>query len=272
MPGGLLLTFPLAWRHELGDSLGLFARTRLLFDASLARAVPFDLAGMLSAAADEWRRSLWIVPGAAVHWVASRAEGDLFPVRELEASLDLAQLLPVFPSTGPAQRLLLYASGSMPSPIPHHVLKLGAKASWTAGAAGAYVDGFAAPRGPFSGLARTGPGVALASLDYLAPIALLDAPLVLGLGLTGLGIGAHVEWAGEFGVAPGFLRPDAELFVGLEALVQLTAGIRPFPAGAGLAARIRTDGSGFDPAADLRPYIFFSVDSFADAARVRTRR
>jgi hypothetical protein len=268
----LLLTLPLLWRHELGSSLGLFARTRLVLDARLERVVPFDLADVLSAGAAEWGRSLWIVPGVAAHWVAARADRDLYPSREVEASLDLVQSLPAFPPIGPSQRLLLYLSGSLPSPAPHHVLKLGAKASWTVGAAGTYIDGFAAPRGAFSGQPRTGPGVVLASLDYLAPVALLDVPVVLGLGLTGLGIGAHVEWAGGFGVVPGFLRPDAELFVGLEALFQFTAGIQPFPAGVGLAARIRTDGSGFDPAADLRPYIFFSVDSFADAARARPGR
>ena len=155
----------------------------------------------------------------------------------------------------------------MPSPIAHHALKLGAKASWTSVAAGQFIDPFVVPRGTFSSTLRSGPGIGLVSIDYLVPVALLDAPIILGLGLTGLGIGVHAEWAGEFGVAPSFIQPDAELYAGIELALQLTAGIQPFPVGVGLSARIRTDGGAFDPAADLRPYIFFSVDSFRDAAR-----
>jgi hypothetical protein len=256
--------YPLAWGHSLGTGFALVARTRLSFDTFLELPAGFGFADSLSSDASAWTPSLRVTPGLALRLQRQGAALDFFPPWDLAAALDASFQLPVFPAAGPARRLGLFLSANVPSPIPHQVLKLGLKASWTPGAAGLFLDPFVAPRGSFALEPRSGPGLLLAGVDYLAPIALLDIPLVLGLGLTGIGVGVHAEWGGEISAAPAFI-PDTSVYVGAEIALQLTAGIQQFPAGAGLAFRLDA-ARPFDPAADIRPYIFLSFDSFRDAA------
>jgi hypothetical protein len=262
----LALSLPLVSRNILGRGFAVTARTSLAFGTSLERDVPFTLSGSLAEPAGDWSPSLRLSPGIGLRWKERGSRIDFYPPWDFAAAVDLSYLLPVFPASGPPLRLLLSMFGSVPSVFAHHVIKLGARASYSPDSAGMYYDPFVAPRGAFPPVPRGGPGVLLGSIDYLVPVALLDAPLVLGLGLTGIGLGAHAEWGGEFGFLPVGFLPDTDLYVGLEVTFQLTAGIAEFPVGLGLAARIDTTGSGFDPAADLRPYIFFSFDSFRDAA------
>jgi hypothetical protein len=253
----LSVSLPLVSRNTLGRGFSLVARTGLFFDASRELASP----------AGSWDPSLSVWPGVGLRWQQTGSQIDFYPPRDFSAGLDCSFPLPAFSPITPPQRFLLFLSGSVPSVFAHHVVKLGAKASYTLGATVMFYDGYVTPRGAFALAPRTGPGVVLGSLDYLIPVALLDVPLLLGLGLTGIGVGVHAEWGGEYGLAPARVLPHDPFFVGLEVTLQLTAGLAEFPLGVGLAARIATAAGGFDPARDLRPYLFFSFDSFRDAAR-----
>ncbi len=263
----LSVSLPLVSRNTLGRGFLIVARTRLLFDASLESIVPFDFRDSLAEPAGSWGPSLSIWPGVRLRWQKTGSRLDFYPPRDFSADFDCSFPLPAFSAITPPQRFLLFLSGSVPSVFAHQVLKVGAKASYTPGAAAMFYDSYVTPRGAFALAPRTGPGVVLGSLDYLIPVALLDAPLILGLGLTGIGLGMHAEWGGEYGLAPAQFLPDSAFFVGLEVILQLTAMNTEFPVGVGLAARIDAAAGGFDPARDLRPYLFYSFDSFRDAAR-----
>jgi hypothetical protein len=112
------------------------------------------------------------------------------------------------------------------------------------------------------------PGGLLAALDYLVPLGLLDTPLAFGWGLTGMGMGMHVEVLADFdaGAARFAVLPD--LFAGLDITLRMSFGSSYVPVGIGVAAALRASGA-FDPSRDLGLYLFVGFDSFTDAAAPR---
>jgi len=186
---------------------------------------------------------------------------DLFAPSQVIASFALSLYPPVLSATGPAAVTTGAFSVSFPSPVPHHVVKLGLKTSYVSFSETFYQ--ITNPRGAFDPVIQSMPGRTLLSLDYLIPIALLDAPLAYSLGLIGIGCGFHLETAADWAAAPASLVSDRDIYSGVELVLNVAAGERSFPVGLGLSFR-------FDPTfatppnwtTDLRPYIFLSTDSF----------
>jgi hypothetical protein len=187
---------------------------------------------------------------------------DLFPTREVEASATLSAYPRDISVSGPGVAASGLFSVSLPSPFPRQVIKLGIKASYV-GLHGTFYQ-ITNPRGAFDLVTQILPGRTLLSLDYQVPIALLDAPLVYSLGLTGIGCGFHIEAAADWAAAPAAFVPDQYLYTGTELVLKVAAGEESLFVGAGVSFR-------FDPrftvppnwTSDLRPYIFVSTDSFA---------
>ncbi len=190
---------------------------------------------------------------------------DLFPTREVEASASLSAYPSGISVSGPGVVASGLISVSIPSPVPHQVIKLGIKTSYV-GLKETFYQ-ITNPRGAFDLLAQSLPGRTLLSLDYQVPIALLDAPLIYNLGLVGIGCGFHLEMAADWAAASAVFLPDHYLYAGAELVLNVAAGEASFPIGMGVTLR-------FDPrfatppdwATDLRPYIFVSSDSFSSAA------
>jgi hypothetical protein len=189
---------------------------------------------------------------------------DLFPTREVEASTSISAYPPGISASGPGVVASGLAALSIPSPVPHQVVKLGIKASYR-GLTGTFYQ-ITNPRGAFDLVTQSLPGRTLLSVDYQVPIALLDVPLFYSLGLVGIGCGFHLEMAADWAAAPAVFLPDHYLYAGAELVLNVAAGESSFPIGVGVSLR-------FDPrfaappdwATDLRPYIFVSSDSFASA-------
>jgi hypothetical protein len=187
---------------------------------------------------------------------------DLFALSQVLASFAFSLYPPVLSATGPGAVATGVFSVSFPSPVQHHVVKLGLKASYVSFNETFYQ--ITNPRGAFDPVVQSMPGRTLLSLDYLVPIALLDAPLAYSLGLIGIGCGFHLEAAADWATAPASLVSDRDLYAGVELVLNVAAGEQSFPVGLGLSFR-------FEPSfatppnwtADLRPYIFISTDSFA---------
>lgn len=196
-----------------------------------------------------------------VGWQRSSIDSpfDLFALSQTLASMDVSLYPPVVSATGPGEVITGLAAISFPSPVSHEVIQLGVKTSYV-GLTGSFYQ-ITNPRGAFDPVIQSMPGRVLVSVDYLAPIALLDTPLVYSLGLIGIGCGFHVEAAADW--ASAFV-PDQDIYTGVELVLNVSAGEEAFPVGIGLSFR-------FDPrfatppdwATDLRPYIFLSTDSFA---------
>ena len=122
------------------------------------------------------------------------------------------------------------------------------------------------PRGAFEPVIESLPGRALVSLDYQIPLALLDVPLVYSLGLVGIGCAFHIEAAADWSATPAVFLADKDLYAGAELVFDVAAGEQSFPVGFGVSLRFDpTFATPLDWWSDLRPYIFFSTDSFAGA-------
>ncbi len=186
---------------------------------------------------------------------------DLFALSQTRASLGVSLYPPVLSATGPGVVTTGLLSVSFPSPLAHQVLQFGLKTSYVSLNETFYQ--MTNPRGAFDPVIQTMPARTLLSLDYLIPIALLDAPLAYSLGLVGVGCGFHIEAAADWSAAPAVVAADRDVYAGFELVVEVAAGEQTFPVGLGLSFR-------FDPrfatppdwGTDLRPYLFISNDSF----------
>ncbi len=187
---------------------------------------------------------------------------DLFTLSQTLASLGVSLYPPVLSASGPGMAATGLFSISIPSPFAHQVLQIGLKTSYVSLNETFYQ--ITNPRGAFDSVVQTMPGRALLSLDYLIPIALLDAPLAYSLGLVGVGCGFHLEAAVDWSTVPAAVVADRDIYTGFELVFDVAAGEQTFPVGLGLTFR-------FDPSfatppnwgTDLRPYVFISNDSFA---------
>ena len=118
------------------------------------------------------------------------------------------------------------------------------------------------PRGFPQARSRTLPGGVIYSVDYLAPIALLDQPLLLGWALTGAGVGLHVEGIADFSLPSPTATSSPAVYVGADLALRFTYGSYSVPLGAGIAAAVSTaHPSVFDPSRDLGVYVYVGFDS-----------
>ena len=186
--------------------------------------------------------------GFRAGWKRWRAPLDLFPPLAFSSAATVG-----VPISGQlATRVDAELSGSVPFLLPHSVLRGTVK-----GVAADRDVSAPLPRGGFPG--EPAPFGALAALDYLQPLAVLDVP-ILGLFLTGIAAGAHVETV-VTADASGIQTPVA-LYVGAEISLRLGAtvpSIPDFPVGVGIAWELQPG----EPTllTGGRPYFFLSLAS-----------
>jgi hypothetical protein len=239
--------------------------------AELDSDSPFTFAQAAGGALGSWSNTLSLTGGLSFRAEKNGGALDFNPVPALFARLQSSTLLPVLDFNGRQETDFLFRAGlSLPSFAPHHVVKVGIKATYAlAPGQTSYVDDFAVPRGFPDAVARPVPGKALGSIDYLVP-ALLDSPLAFGLAITGIAVGLHLEAAGEWGFGTAPFAPETALFPGAEAVFLLAYGSYQIPIGIGVAARVDTLYPGaFDARNDLRPYVFLGFDSTGGSMETR---
>ena len=266
---GIALTLPLISTSSFDTSRNLSLRFGLDDIAEMDADTPFTSSDTIGAPASAWQNRLVLRSGAAFGWRVRGGQIDFNPPLALEGEVENGTPLPVFAAAAPESDLAIFLALNLPLFIPHQVVKLGLKATYvTGGPFASYVDDFAVPRGFAGRYARAIPGGALAGIDYLVPVALLDQPLFLGLAITALGLGLHAEGIGQWDIAP--LRGGASpvVYVGGDLTVNLVYGAFSLPIGLGCAARIDvTAPNGFDAQNDLRLYVFVGFDSFGSFAK-----
>jgi len=127
-----------------------------------------------------------------------------------------------------------------------------------------YKDSLSVPRGFPGPLLRSVPGQVLASVDYVAAIALLDQPLIFSFAATGAAIGVHAEGIGLWDNARPVLSLDPSLYVGGDFTLHMAFNAVPFAFVIGVAARIDTSAPGsFDAGRDLGVYLSVAQESAA---------
>jgi hypothetical protein len=195
---------------------------------------------------------------------------DIYPSHQVAASLQ-EQYYPSLLSDSPTGLVsILEGFVSFPSFIPHQVVKIGIKSSYStiAGTRSPLVN----PRGIFVPASvptpvdiQMTPGRSVVGLDYLSTVTLTDSPLPFGFNFQGLAAGFHVEAAADWGSTTTKFTPDPYLYAGVElvSLVGYYGGAGPLPIGIGIAARFDpTLRHAFTPLYDVGPYIFIGTDSF----------
>jgi Tol biopolymer transport system component len=263
----LLFSFPLASDIVLGTMTGLTATTGVVDALLLSSAEPFGfLDGFRgigpNGTALDFQHDIALVAGLAYTRLEGGSASDLFARNALVLSLSSSLYPPGLSGTGMGALAQGLFSLALPSPLPHQVIKVGLKTSYTT-----FSNSFIQvtnPRGDFDPVIQSLPGRTLVALDYQFPIALLDAPLFYVFGLTAIGAGAHVEAAADWSPGPGSLVFDRYIYTGLEVLFVISAGEGVFPLLLGTSVRIDSQLSApFNWATDIRPYVAFSTDSFS---------
>ena len=239
------------------DSQRLFSLSLgLAHRAMIESLAPFTFAQALGSMAGSWQNTLFLTSGISFQWQRNGGQIDFTPPLAVQAQLQSSTVLPVLDSSVPESDFLLQLGLNIPSVIPHQVVRLGLKASDVLGGPfSSYTDSFSVPRG-FPGPSTRGvPGQALASIDYLVPIALLDQPLLFSLAARGAAFGVHVEGIGRWDNAAA-ISLDPSLYVGGDVSLLMAFNAVPFAVVLGVAARIDTAAPGsFDPGRDLGIYL-----------------
>lgn len=213
--------------------------------AQLESQAPFTFAQSLGSLAGDWQNNLFAIGGISFHWQRSGGRIDFAPPLALDALLQNSTRLPVLDYPAPESDFLLGLGLNLPSFIPHHVVRLGLKATDVLGGPFAsYKDSYAVPRGFPGPQSRSVSGQALASIDYIAPIALFDQPLVFSLATTGASIGVHAEGIGQWDNSQPALTLDPSLYVGGDLTLHMVFNAVPFTVLIGAAARIDTSAPG----------------------------
>ncbi|HUX22567.1 MAG TPA: hypothetical protein VMW69_15125 [Spirochaetia bacterium] len=195
---------------------------------------------------------------------------DLYPREHVEASLQEQYYPSLLSESTPGLVSIFEGTVSIPSFIPHQVVRFGAKSSYSTvvGTRSPLVN----PRGIFiPGSIPTPvdqqatPGRSVLGFDYLSTMALADSPLPLGFNFQGLAAGFHIEAAADWGSSSEPFTPDPYLYAGIELLsfVGYYGDGGALPIGLGVAARFDPTGRHtFDPLHDIGPYVFIGTDSF----------
>jgi hypothetical protein len=241
---------------------GLFLIAGARYSSALYSSGSFTLAGALSAPSEYWYSTVSVPLALQYQWYRSGSRLDFTPLLGIDAWIQGTTFLPALSLTAPEEVINLFSALSIPSPIPHQSFKLGMKVEQDISAARAtWYDAFTLPRGFPETRSRALPGGMLASIDYVAPIALLDQPLLLGFALTGAGISLHAESLADFSASAFTALPV--VFLGGDITLRFAFNGYGFPVGIGIAAALDTaNPSSFAPAANLRVYLFSGFDSF----------
>jgi hypothetical protein len=247
--------------HSL--TVGVGARV----DWELASAAPFTFADALAAAPGAWDTRIRLTAGAAYDGSVGGGRIELNPRKAVELELTGTLALPILSQSRAEAEIDLVAALSLPFFGAHDAVKLGLKAAqFIGGPYAAYADSVTLPRGFPAARVRSQPGGVLASLDYLAPLALLDHPLPFGVAVVAAGAALHLEALADVG--PAGFSPVPALYLGGDLTLAFLWGRISLPLGVGVAAAVSTSAPAtFDPARDLGVYVFIGFDSFGAAAR-----
>ena len=230
--------------------------------ALVESAFPFTFADSLSSA---WKDTLFVTSGVELQVQRSGGPIDFSPPLRFTAAVQNATLLPVLDYSTPESDFFVQLGLGFPSVAPHQVIRIGVKVSDVLGGPFAtYTDSFAVPRGFAGPATRTVPGQALASIDYIAPIALFDQPLAFSFAATGAAFGLHAEGIGRWDNSLAAISVDPSLYVGGDFSLLMNFDAVPFLLVIGVAVRINTSApAGFDPGRDLGIYVSLGPQSLA---------
>lgn len=233
--------------------------------AALEEAAPFTFAQSFGPLARDRQNTLFATSGASFQLRRSGGRIDFTPPFALDVLLQNSTQLPVLDSHAPESDFLLGLGLNVPSFIPHHAVRLGLKATDVLGGPfTSYKDSFSVPRGFPGPLSRGVSGQVLASIDYVAAIALFDQPLIFSFAATGAAIGVHAEGIGLWDDARRMLSLDPSLYVGGDFTLHMAFNAVPFVFVIGVAARIDTSAPGsFDAAKDLGLYLSIGQEGAA---------
>jgi hypothetical protein len=247
-------------------SRSLLLGTGFQQDSQIQLLGAFTLRDSLAAPASAWSGYLGVPARVDYRWRIDRGRVDFTPPWALRAVLSGIAWLPVMSLDAAQGEADVLLSVNVPSFLPHQVIQLGLKATQdfvpAAAGPGTFQDSFTLARG-FAGVrTRAASGGLLASLDYHVPLGFADAPLILGWGVTGGGIGMHVEGIADVDAPSGFFGVLPVVYAGADLTARLSFASFTLPVGIGLAARISTMNPGsFDPSTDLGLYAFIGFDS-----------
>jgi Tol biopolymer transport system component len=253
---------------DVGGSISVSAGVQYGYNLYAPQSFPF-LNG-LDANGTEQKNELNLLSGVSLFWGRHGGVIDFYDPLALAADALLQVPLPVFPESAEGFHSVIKFELNLPFFVPHLVLKLGGKASYTTEELLGYP--VIRPRGWFDVQPQAAVGRALASADLLFPLALLDRPLGGGVHLNGMGAGFHAEALADFDPERGSFNADRYVYVGCELTLTIGLGMVTLPMGAGVSARLDTIRiQSFDPARDIRPYLFLGFDSFISSMALRSR-
>lgn len=212
---------------------------------------PFIPSGMLSE----------FFTGMVFEHIYSGGAACFYPPWSLKSYLTALIPLPVSAIVEPGLALLLQASYSLPGIWPLSAIKLGLKSSLSFGS----LEGinFFKPRGNFIPLETSFNQRLLVALDYQTTVFYIDAPLLAGLHLNGLGLGIFIEALANLDYCNQIYNLDPYLYTGIEITTLAGLGSWVLPLGIGVAIRIDYKSQVFTPAKDMAFYFFLSFDSFS---------
>ncbi|MBN1797327.1 MAG: PD40 domain-containing protein [Spirochaetales bacterium] len=189
---------------------------------------------------------------------------DYYAPLAFTAAVFIQVPLPVFPESEQGFHTVTNLSVNLPLFLPHTVLKLGCKASYTTEELLGYP--VIRARGMFDSEEQAAAGRALFSADILSALALLDQPVAGGVHLDGIGLGFHVEVLADYQLEEIFMTFDKQMFLGCELSLIVGLGTVSIPVGAGVSFRVDpADFGSFDANQDIRPYFFFGFNSLLNA-------
>lgn len=273
------------WAGSLTDSLIFawtpFAEETLDVTRSLQVAVgvrhtalkessdTFSLAQSFAGTGTAWYSTIAVPATLSFSWSGPSSLLDLNPTRAFEAWTQISTYLPLLSVAQTQTVMETFAALNLPSPLAHELLKLGLKTAQTLGVSSAeYSDPYTVPRGFPLPRSRSSLGGALASIDYLVPLGLIDQPLPFSFALTAAGLGMHLEAVADFDPFLPSFAISPRLYVGIDVSLSLRFNELRFPVGLGIAAAIDTaSGSSFNAATDIGIYLFSGFDSFGATAR-----
>ncbi|MBN1525063.1 MAG: PD40 domain-containing protein [Spirochaetales bacterium] len=263
-----LVSVPLVERqeHNLLDFLQIYGGIRHSYLIDDANAFSFFNGFKPSLLAE--RNVLSAMGGVMYLHYRFGSYAEMFPIWSLVSAIDFLVPLPVFDETDTGMVLLGLFSYTLPGFADLHAVKVGVKAAYATDELTG--TSWITPRGMFGLMNQTENGEFLLSLDYLFPLATLDAALFGGVHVNGIGMGLHAEMLADWNIGSPLFEFEHTLYVGLEFTFLAGIGALTVPFGAGISARLNLDTiQSFNIYYDLRPYFFVNLDSFFYARNVQ---
>ena len=264
----IFVSFPLISHSAFGASTSFNAIVESGHSLSVDLASPFTIFDSFQIPAETWSSSIYLSASLGFGTAISGGNLDFYNPLEAVISAGDTHLPELLSRTTWGNIAFGAASANLPSFIPHHVLRLGAKTSYGFGSMASRSDRTTAPRGFQDPQAGEAAGRALAAADYLMSLALCDVPLIWGFNFRKAAAGLHAEVLGQWDTSLGQPVLLPAVYAGIEITAQFgyNDSLIP-PIGLGVAFRIDpANPASFNAGTDIGIYLFFSFASFWDAA------